>query len=67
MGISEYRWGTAGDERVRETHEANDGKVFRWDTPPAETGHPGNDVQCRCTARPIIPRGFGRDARFGAG
>ena len=67
MGIEEYRWRTSKDERVRATHAANEGKVFRWDTPPAETGHPGNDVQCRCDARPIIPRRFGQDARFGAG
>ena len=67
MGIEEYRWSTSEDERVRETHEANNGKVFRWDTPPPVTGHPGNDVQCRCNERPIIPRRFGQDVRFGAG
>ena len=67
MGITEYRWSTSEDERVRETHAANNGKVFQWATPPAATGHPGNDVQCRCTARPIIPRRFGQDVRFGAG
>lgn len=46
VGIEEYRWETSGDERVRESHKANDGKVFRWDDPPAETGHPGEDYQC---------------------
>ena len=67
MGIAEYRWSTSEDERVRETHAANNGKVFQWANPPSETGHPGNDVQCRCVARPIIPRRFGQDVRFGAG
>ena len=67
MGITEYRWATSEDERVRDTHAANNGKVFRWSEPPAETGHPGNDVLCRCAPRPIIPRRFGRDVRFGAG
>ena len=67
MGIEEYRWSTSEDERVRDTHEANNDKVFRWDTPPPVTGHPGNDVQCRCVERPIIPRRFGQDVRFGAG
>lgn len=47
LGIEEYTWLTAGDERVRETHADNDGQVFRWDSPPAETGHPGHDINCR--------------------
>ena len=66
MGIVEYRWSTSEDERVREEHAANNGKVFRWDTPPPITGHPGNDILCRCVERPIIPRRFGQDVRFGA-
>ena len=54
LGIEEYEWVTAGDERVRPSHRANNGKIFRWDDPPSATGHPGTDVACRCTARPII-------------
>lgn len=54
VGIERYRWQTAGDERVRETHAENDGKIFRWDDPPAETGNPGDDIQCRCVAIPIV-------------
>jgi SPP1 gp7 family putative phage head morphogenesis protein len=54
LGIEEYTWLTAGDERVRETHADNDGQVFRWDSPPAETGHPGHDINCRCVAIPMI-------------
>jgi SPP1 gp7 family putative phage head morphogenesis protein len=54
LGIEEYVWMTAGDERVRPTHEDNDGKTFRWDDPPAETGHPGHDINCRCVAVPVI-------------
>lgn len=52
IGIAKYRWQTAGDERVRPTHHANDGKIFRWDSPPSETGNPGEDVNCRCVAIP---------------
>lgn len=51
LGIEEYEWQTSGDERVRDSHADNDGKVFRWDSPP-ETGHPGHDVNCRCVAVP---------------
>lgn len=54
LGVEEYIWQTSGDERVRPTHRANDGKKFRWDDPPKTTGHPGNDVNCRCIARPVL-------------
>lgn len=54
VGVEEYIWQTAGDERVRPSHRANDGKKFRWDKPPAKTGHPGHDVNCRCIARPVL-------------
>ena len=54
LGIEEYIWQTSGDERVRPTHRANDGKKFRWDKPPSKTGHPGHDVNCRCVAVGVI-------------
>lgn len=54
LGITEYVWRTAGDERVRDTHAKNNGKIFRYDDPPAATGHPSHDIQCRCVAQPII-------------
>lgn len=54
LGIEEYIWRTSEDGRVRPTHAANNGKIFRWDDPPKETGHPGQDIQCRCVAQPII-------------
>lgn len=46
LGVEEYVWRTAGDERVRESHRSKNGKVFRWDDPPKDTGHPGQDIQC---------------------
>lgn len=54
LGVESYEWQTSGDERVRPSHRKNDGKIFRWDDPPAETGHPGTDVNCRCVAIPIL-------------
>ncbi|MFW9949306.1 MAG: minor capsid protein [Candidatus Thorarchaeota archaeon] len=54
VGIEEYTWLTARDDRVRPTHRRNDGKIFRNDTPPPTTGHPGHDVNCRCTRQPVI-------------
>lgn len=54
LGVEEYIWRTAGDERVRDSHASKNGKIYRWDSPPADTGHPGEDIQCRCVAQPII-------------
>lgn len=54
LGIEEYVWRTSGDERVRADHKSKNGKTFRWDNPPKDTGHPGADIQCRCVAQPII-------------
>lgn len=53
-GGEEYRWSTSHDERVRDSHAALDGRIFRWDTPPQPDGHPGNGIQCRCIAKPIF-------------
>ena len=55
VGIVSYVWEDSGDGRVRQTHRDNNGKTYRWDSPPPVTGPPGQDVQCRCTARPVIP------------
>ena len=54
LGIEKYQWLTSGDERVRETHVNNSGLIFDWANPPSETGHPGEDIQCRCVPIPII-------------
>lgn len=52
-GVQKYRWSTSGDERVRDEHEQNNGKIFSWADPPS-TGHPGEDINCRCIAIPIF-------------
>ena len=55
IGISEYTWRTAQDERVRPTHQVLDGTPQRWDSPPS-VGHPGQDISCRCVPIPIIEK-----------
>lgn len=45
-GISKYQWATAGDERVRPSHAEKEGRIFSWDNPPADTGNPGDDINC---------------------
>ena len=54
LGVEEYIWQTSADGRVRKTHRDNNGKTFRWDKPDPVTGHPGEDIQCRCVARAVI-------------
>lgn len=54
LGIEEYIWRTSRDERVRPSHREKEGNKYRWDDPPDDTGHPGMDYLCRCTAEPVI-------------
>ncbi len=64
MGVTEYVWSTSLDERVRgnpggkyprarPSHWDREGKTFRWNAPPSD-GHPGEPINCRCTARAVI-------------
>jgi SPP1 gp7 family putative phage head morphogenesis protein len=53
-GVDKYRWSTSKDERVRPSHRAKEGRVFEWDSPPSDTGHPGHDIRCRCTAAAVL-------------
>lgn len=65
LGIESYVWRTADDERVRgnpegkypkadPSHYDRNGQEFQWDDPP-EDGNPGEPVNCRCYAEPVIP------------
>lgn len=53
-GVTHYKWKTILDGRERDSHRKNNGKVFPWATPPAATGHPGHDINCRCRALAIL-------------
>ena len=50
VGVTKYMSSTSGDERVRDSHAEKDGQIFEYANPPADTGHPGHDVNCRCVA-----------------
>lgn len=60
VGITEYRWSTSKDERVRHDHKALDKLIFSFASPPVtneKTGarnNPGCDYGCRCIAIPIF-------------
>ncbi len=53
MGVTDYIWRTAGDERVRPSHEALDGQRFTW-AEGSDEGHPGEPISCRCIAEPVL-------------
>lgn len=64
IGVRRYVWRTSLDERVRgnpagrypnafPSHWDREGKIFEWETPPID-GHPGEAINCRCYAEPII-------------
>jgi SPP1 gp7 family putative phage head morphogenesis protein len=70
-GITSYKWLTAGDQAVRgrpggvyakskENHWDLQGTIQKWSDPPLipgtdERSHPGQRIQCRCSALPIVP------------
>lgn len=59
VGIEQYQWSTAKDNRVRETHKHLHGKIFSWDSPPiidnlGHRGHPSEAFGCRCVAKPVL-------------
>lgn len=59
-GVSRFIWVTMGDERVRDTHKAVDGKEFDnvtgalglLDFP--DSRFPGDDINCRCWKEPVF-------------
>lgn len=60
IGVEKYIWRTSGDERVRDEHAEKDGETFSWDEPagdptdPADGAFPGDAIQCRCWAEPVL-------------
>lgn len=52
-GVLKFVWRTSRDNRVRQEHEDLEGRVFNYDDPP-EIGLPGEPIQCRCYAEPVI-------------
>lgn len=66
-GIDKYIWTTVKDDRVVGTpggmypegndkhgnHYEREGKVFLWSEPPHD-GHPGQPINCRCRALPVV-------------
>lgn len=53
LGIEEFVWVSRRDDRVRPLHRHYNGKVYRWNSPPAD-GLPGWSYNCRCVAKSVI-------------
>jgi SPP1 gp7 family putative phage head morphogenesis protein len=59
-GVTQYQWSTSSDERVRPDHAELDGTIQDWAAPPitnektGDRNHPGQDIQCRCVAIPVL-------------
>ena len=51
-----FQYQTAGDNRVRDSHAALDGKVFRLDDPSVGSVWPPCGHQCRCTVITLSER-----------
>lgn len=51
LNVGTYDYWTSLDDKVRPQCKANHGKTCSWDDPPPG-GHPGEKIQCRCTAVP---------------
>ena len=75
LGLTKYVWRTMNDERVRDggpkgtgaNHAEREGEVFEWSDPPgdpsdpADFGHPGEGIQCRCYAEAYLDDLLGGD------
>lgn len=53
-GIRQYVWTTCLDDRVRPTHQALEGQICDWISPPPPGFAPGEDYNCRCAAFPVV-------------
>lgn len=56
LGVDDFIWETAGDERVRDEHIVLNGKRFSWAEGAPVEGMPGEPIQCRCTGQPVLDK-----------
>jgi len=69
-GVDRYMWQTSQDSRVRDEHEVLEGTIHSWDDPPpsgprGEFMHPGEPINCRCNAVPVLDDIYARLAEDG--
>lgn len=64
LGVRRFVWRTVNDPRVRHEHADREGKTYSYDDPPGGE-LPGEAVNCRCWAEPVLDDVF--EASEGAG
>lgn len=52
-GVTRYKWNHSFLKNPRRHHVERQGNIYEWAKPP-RGGHPGYEVNCRCTAEPVI-------------
>jgi len=62
IGITHYIWRTVEDESVRSEHKVLNGRKFAWSEIPPGGYRPGEAIQCRCIAEPVLA-GFYKEAK----
>jgi SPP1 gp7 family putative phage head morphogenesis protein len=53
-GVTKYIWRTNIDGRERASHNAWNGQEFSWETGSPIGTNPGDEIQCRCYAEPVL-------------
>jgi len=54
LGVTQFWWRTSNDERVRDEHvDLGNGGPYSYENPPSE-GLPGEPINCRCYAEPVL-------------
>lgn len=54
LGIKRFRWVDSGDDVVRPLHQEINGQVFDYPNGHPTEGLPGEPINCRCTAEPVL-------------
>jgi SPP1 gp7 family putative phage head morphogenesis protein len=57
LGITDYKWRTSKDNRVRHAHRELEGVQFSWKDPsnrPPDGLDPGQPILCRCVAEAVV-------------
>lgn len=55
MGFEDFKWQDMGDSKVRPSHKAKNGRIFKIEDAlksPKMDAYPGKDFNCRCKALP---------------
>lgn len=52
-GVTRYKWNHSFLPNPRRHHVERQGNTYSWSRPP-RGGHPGTEINCRCTAEPVI-------------